>query len=186
MISVTQATSVYSDFSSIPPQVLEMAAHRGTEVHAGIEAHLKGVYYPPMPDKAGELKLDSLKRWCELMVAEVVFCEKELVCDCPGYHYIGHVDAGLILRDEPDACFLADWKTPVVASKTWEAQVAGGYWHLVKEHSKLPFPLTRCGAIMSNPKGGLAKMVEYSGRVDEAFAGFLSALMAYRYFIGDK
>lgn len=181
LISVTQAISPFTDFSSIPKHVLEAASHRGTEVHHGVVAHLLGTYYPPMPDEAGTLKLESLKRWCDLMVEDVVFCEKELVCDCPGYGFIGHVDAVLILKDDPEGCFLGDWKTPVIESPTWAAQIAG-YHHLVEKHADLSLPLKRCGAIMSHSEGKTAKMVEYTGSIDSAFAGFLSALMSYRYF----
>ena len=177
--SATTVLSPYADFSMISPAVLRHAAHRGTRVHGAIAAHLLGLWVPTLDNEA-QPRFDSFRRWADIMVDKVVFVEKEIYCDCFDYH--GHPDAALILRDWPGVVVI-DWKSPLVESKTWTIQVAA-YCHLVDKHGGLPdgLKVERAGAVMLDPKGKTAKMVEYTESINTAFSVFLAALTAWKYF----
>ena len=177
--SVTTVLNPYTDFSMIHPEVLRKAAQRGTKIHTAAAAYLQGLWVPPLPEDV-QLRFDSFKRWADIMVDKVIWVEKELHCDCYGFH--GHPDAALILKDGPGVV-VPDWKSPVTESKTWKGQIST-YWHLVDQHSGLPDGLrvTRCGAVMLHPKGKTAKFVEYTEAYAGHFAAFLGALQAYKFF----
>ena len=154
MPTVTEILSPFVDYSHVPPDRLEMAAERGSLVHAAIKSHLLGLYCPPLRNDS-QGYFDSFRRWADKMIDTVIFVEKELA-DFE-FGFIGHPDFLGILKGDNGFASLEDWKTPLVESKTWEAQVAGGYWHLVgKAYSNVK----RCGAIMLDPKGKIAKMKE--------------------------
>lgn len=175
--SVTQVISPYVDYSKVPPHLLNYASERGTMFHSYAKLYAEGKWVVPRQDL--KLRFLSFRKWFDENVVGVLCVEQELKCTC--YDYIGHVDLIALLKWDR-SCTLLDYKTPVQAKKSWEAQVAGGYWHLVKKHLELRETIHRCGAIMIDPKGGPAKMIEYSGSTQRAFAGYLNALMAWRYF----
>ena len=113
--SVTTILDPYTDFSRISPEVLRHAANRGTKIHNAIAAHLSGLWVMPL-DEECQPRFDSFRRWADIMIDKVIFVEKELHCDCYGFH--GHPDAALILKDSPGVV-VPDWKSPVTESKTW-------------------------------------------------------------------
>jgi len=177
--SSTTVLNPYTDFSRIHPEVLRHAAERGSKIHSAIASHLLGLWVMPLDDEA-QPRFDSFRRWADLMVDRVLIVEKELSCDCFGYH--GHPDAALILKGEKGAT-VADWKSPIIESKTWKGQISS-YWHLVDKHGDLPegIKVTRCCAIMLHPEGKTAKMVDYTDTYHQYFAAFLGALTAYKHF----
>lgn len=174
--SVTTVLGCFVDFSMVRPEVMEKATLRGKKVHGAVAAHLLGLWVPTL---SGEVQpyFDSFRRWADIMIDQVLFVEKEIVCDC--YGYIGHVDAGLILRRETNSTII-DWKSPITEAKTWKGQNAA-YWHLVDHHTEFP-KVTRCGSVMLSPKGRTAKMKEHTDSQAQYFNGFLGALQAYKFF----
>ena len=176
--SVTEILAPWADFSHIDPAVLAHAAERGTKLHDYVAAHLLGEWIPRVEAEVVPY-FDSFKRWAD-MVEDVVSVEREYVCDCFGY--LGHVDAVLRLKGD-SGLTLIDWKSPILESKTWPLQIAGGYWHLVEKHSVPPLPveLQRCGAIQCRKDGKVARMREYTGNVPNATRAFLGAASVHNY-----
>ena len=179
LISVTQALSVYSDFSKISPHVLEHATARGTEVHRICAAIAKGLWVPRIPAECAGY-VESFRGWFKAIVEEVIFVEREFVCTC--YQYVGHPDLGVVIRGD-NGITIPDIKTPVTAQKTWAGQNSA-YWHLVEEHGGYDFPIIRSGSLMLNPEGKTARLKEYTENSAADFNAFLAALTAYRYFKG--
>ena len=127
LISVTQALEPFTDFSNIPPHVLEHAAWRGTEVHKICAGIARGLWAPaPSQELAG--RIQSFKRWFSATVEKVVFVEREFICTC--YGYIGHPDLGVIIRGDRGITVI-DLKTPIIEGSTWRGQLAA-YRHLVE------------------------------------------------------
>jgi len=179
--SVTEVLGVFTDFSMINPSVLAHACDRGTRVHTAISAHLQGLWVSPLDDEAQQY-FDSFRRWADIMLDKALLIEHEGICDC--YGYMGHYDSALILKgDDPNAISVLDWKTPVVAGKTWRVQNSA-YCHLVEKHSGFSeeYCIHRTGSIMLSPKGKTAKIHENTHERAECFNVFLSALTAYKFF----
>lgn len=174
--SVTQVLGCFTDFSRVRPEVLARATERGKQVHGAIAAHLLGLWVPPLDDTV-QPYFDSFRRWADIMIDRVLFVEKEIICNC--YDYIGHVDAGLIVKNESHTTII-DWKSPITESKTWRGQNAA-YLHLSDCHTKFP-KVTRCGSVMLSPKGRTAKLKEHTEFQAQCFNAFLGALQAYKFF----
>lgn len=115
---VTEILSTYSKLDMIPPDVLERACQRGTEVHAICEAHLTNMGVPPY-DPELEGYIESFRKWHAKHVdVEFSFPERffndnlELSgeCDC--------------IMFDGDKVVLIDFKTSANESKTWALQGA--------------------------------------------------------------
>ncbi|MFA5906693.1 MAG: hypothetical protein WC836_22375 [Desulfobacula sp.] len=88
---------------------------RGDAVHAAAAAYLLGLYSPPVaPEYQGYV--DSIKRWIDEMVTEVVLVEKRLVDT--GRGYCGKPDAIVRLKGD-QGLSLPDWKTGQSQLKVW-------------------------------------------------------------------
>jgi len=172
--SVTQVLGCFSDFSMIPPGVLEYASYRGTEIHKICSAMALGLWINEIPEEFAGYIL-SFQAWFERTVKEVLFVEEELVD--PVYGFMGHPD--LVIKTHDNVICLPDLKTPVKAMKVWKGQVAA-YKHLV-ETNKKDIKIERVGSLMLSPKGNYPKFNEYQTTYAD-FAAFLAALSAYRYF----
>lgn len=179
--SVTTVLGCFSDFSRVPPRVLEHAANRGTRIHGAAAAHLSGLWVSKLTPEE-QPYFDSFRRWADIMIDKVVFVEKAITCDCFGFK--GHPDAALILKGETGVT-VADWKSPITEGKTWKGQNAA-YWHLVDKHGGIPLTVAvgvkRCASIMLSPKGKTAKMKEHTEDHLNYFNAFLGALQAYKFF----
>ena len=119
---VTALLSPYSDWSQIPPDVLDYASDRGTRAHAASLAYACGLWMSVDEDIAGYV--ESFKAWHDRYVVEVLAVEKELIH--PKWNYVGHCDLIARVRGykaEP-VIGLLDLKTPVGASLTWMGQLA--------------------------------------------------------------
>lgn len=177
LISVTQALDPFTDFSSIPPHVLEHAIWRGIEVHKICAGIANGLFSPrPQHELAG--RIQSFKGWFSTTVERVVFVEREYICTC--YQYVGHPDLGVVIKGD-NGITVVDLKTPITEGRTWRGQLAA-YRHLVE---CCEAPVRRSGALMLNPDGKPAKLKEYQDGKED-FAAFLAALTATRYFGGKR
>ena len=153
-------------------RVLENAARRGTEVHAGCHAIAMGLWVPKMSeDTLGYVH--SFRAWFDTYVEHVYFAEEELIDEALGL--VGHPDIGCRLVDGRN--MVTDYKTPAVISKTWGPQTSA-YLHLAKSR---PEKYDGSMALQLRQDGGPAKatVFQYS---HEMFSIYLSALNAYRYF----
>jgi len=172
--SVTQAISGFADFSMVPPITLQLAAARGTRVHSACTAHALGLWCPPLPaDEQGYL--DSFVKWFDLAVAEVAWCEKELIDEGLGFR--GHPD--LLCKVKGDTKLtLIDLKTPAAKLKAWRAQLAG-YWHLCESNGY--GPIGRVASLRLKPKGGMPIFDDY-GLDTVDLNALIQAVQAWRYF----
>jgi hypothetical protein len=177
LYSVTQVLQPFADFSMVRPDVLESAAERGTYVHQICAAMAQGLFVPEIrEDCTGYVQ--SFERWFNSTVVEVHGVELELIDNIFGI--IGHVDLLCTIRGD-DGITIIDLKNPATQSKTWICQVAA-YDHLARCNG---FNVIRNGALQLDSKGGRAKLREYTGIKDGAFAAFLGILQGARFLKGE-
>jgi hypothetical protein len=175
--SVTQVLAPFVDYSRVPAHVLEAASERGSRVHAICAAKLLGVWHPPVTaDVAGYVR--SFEGWARV-VSDVVLVEPELEDTALGY--CGHLDLVCRIRGDKGAT-IVDLKTPATCMLSWRAQLAA-YRNLAETNGH---QISRVFSLRLDKAGGRAKVDEYTGTVRADFAGFLSALNAFRYFKGGK
>lgn len=171
-ISVTQALQPWSDFSMVPPAMLEAAAARGTAVHDACATIARGL---PLVNVAPEIEgyVASYQRWFDLMVDEVLLVEERLVDVDFGYN--GEPD--LVIRAKNQKIILIDNKTPVQMINSWRLQCAA-YCALVCKNGITP---SLSGSLRLKKDGGIARM-DYYDNVAADFNLFLQALNLYRFF----
>lgn len=173
---VTEVVGAFSDYSAVRPEVLENAAQRGRRVHSGCAAYARKLPVLCLkPEDAGYF--ESFKQWFDAYVARVFFVEKRFACGVFGI--TGMVDLGCGLIDGRRV--IVDHKTPAGESRTWRGQVAA-YKYLAEKAEGVRFDGIM--ALQLDGKGGPAKGRVYDEEIAEAWAGFLSALAAIRYFKG--
>jgi hypothetical protein len=175
MVSVTQALFPFSDFSRVPPALLDAACERGSVLHRAFALHAAGLWLPEIAE-AYRGYFDSFCNWYDLAVEETLAVEEEMVCE--KYGFIGHPDwIGVIKGDKSPS--LIDWKTGQAKMKSHRLQVAA-YHHLAKEK----YGVKR--VLLMHPKadGGRASVVGHTGTLAMDFALFLNCLSAYKYFYG--
>ena len=172
--SVTEVIGRYSDFSRVPPEVLQAAAARGTRIHQLCAAYAQGLWVPDYCDSSEAGYMLSFTLWYSLAVDKIIASEPALTCS--KYHFKGHPD--LICRLKGDSVLtLIDLKSPVQKQKTWRLQIAS-YRHLALE--KWP-TIKRVGSLRLSPEGKPARFDEYSGTLEADFNVFLSALNLYNF-----
>jgi hypothetical protein len=171
--SVTRIIAPWSGLERIRPDVLEQAAARGTAVHDACATIARGGWPVVAPEEQGYV--DSFLRWFA-RVAAVYAVEEEIRDEALGF--MGHPD--LIVQWEGQLT-LWDLKTPRVASRSWQVQLAA-YRHLLCHHIDPP---ERTAALMLDPSGGVPKAIDLQDPA-RAFAAFLGALTAYNFFQGGK
>ena len=173
--TTTEVIAPWTDFSKIPPDVLQRAADRGTDVHAACTTFAKGL---PVMGLPVELRgyFDSYRRWFEQIVQEVILVEERLFDEANGY--CGQID--LLVKTKQGEVVLVDLKTPIALSKSWKLQIAS-YRHLLEMNGYHP---DRCGSLRLSPDGKIPKMDFYEGSAAQDFNIFLHALNCYRFFRG--
>lgn len=172
MPSVTQVLSPWSDFSRIPPSVLEAAALRGTAVHDVCATIARGLPVLSIPLEA-EGYVASFQRWFDLVVADVLLVEERLI----DMDFLYHGEPDLIIRARHGEIILVDNKTPVQLVKSWRLQLAA-YNHLAGKNGIVP---DKVASLRLHPEGKVARM-DYYDNNGRDFALFLSALNLYRFF----
>jgi hypothetical protein len=172
MPSVTEILKPWSDFSRIPPAILEAASIRGTAVHDVCATIAKGLPVLNIPDECAGY-VESFQRWFDLVVDEVLLVETRLVDTDFGYH--GEPD--LIVKAKHGEIILADNKTPLQLLKAWQLQCSG-YFNLADKNGYRP---EKSGSLRLDKNGGIAKMTYYDNSLQD-FNLFLQALTLFRFF----
>lgn len=173
---VTEILRPWADFSRIDPEVLALAANRGSDFHALAATHAQKLWVDEIPNNCVGF-FRSFTDWFDCYVSEVVLVEQQLIDKANGF--LGTPDA--ILRIKGDSGLtLIDWKSGQTASKTWVIQVAA-YRHLAEKNG---YPIARVATLQPRPDGRLAKFTEYTKSLTPALAVFLSALNCWRFFNG--
>jgi hypothetical protein len=171
--SVTKILSKYHEFSKVPAETLEAAQARGIDIHEYCANYARGVWTLPLPDYLSGYG-ESFKIWFNGYVEKVILVEPELR-DCD-LGFSGHPDLIAVLRGDGFPSVI-DYKTPITTGKTWSAQI-GAYLHLAK---KAGIDARRGGALKLKADGSAASFIPCDDGL-QAFAIFLNALNAHRYF----
>jgi hypothetical protein len=165
---VTSVLEAYTDFSSIPEEVLDKACKRGTEAHAAIETFLKYGY------ESNNIFLESYMKWHNIMKPSNCIPERRIYNE--EYKLTGAVD--MICKLDGQWC-LVDFKTPVSKSKTWLPQVAAYKWLCDMEGET---PISRILVLQIDRKGKMPKVTEYTDEYEKGIRLYQSALELHRYF----
>lgn len=174
--SVTQVLGAFSDFSAIPPEVLEAAALRGTEVHNACACFAQCLPVLGLNgDRVGYF--ESFKNWFDRYVDQVFMVEKKIRHYI--YHYNGKIDLGCRLIDGREV--IVDYKTPAAEGPTWKGQLSA-YLELARVGTSFGYN-GGCMSLLLRKNGKAAKAIVYQDSPAD-FAAFLSALNAFRYFKG--
>lgn len=178
LYSVTEVLSPWSPYGYCSEEVLTIAAERGKAVHRAAAAYARGIMALIPQEWRGYF--ESFARWFDDAVWRVIFVEEEMTDKDLGY--FGHPDLGVRLKKEYGGkTFVIDLKTPLVSYPIWRAQTAA-YLHLA-QHKYPPEGFEGSMTLQVHPDGKAAKANIYKTPPQD-FAGFLSALNAYRYFTG--
>lgn len=172
--SVTTVLKPYMDFSMVPPEVLEAACARGTEVHDLCAAHALNLWVSEIPGRAAGFH-QSFVRWFDSYVAEVHLVEERIVHEALGYH--GQLDLLITIKGDHGPS-LWDLKTGAGLLPWWSLQVAA-YDALARLQGFNPI---RRGSIRLDRQGKRPKLTEYTGFMERDFSIFMSALNVWRFF----
>lgn len=170
--SVTEVLQPFSDFSKIPPAVLEAASIRGTATHDACANIARGLLVMNTPPEV-EGYVNSFRRFFDLMVADVLLVEERQVDADFGLH--GELD--LLIKAKRGENILIDLKTPVSKIKSWRVQLAL-YRHLCLKNG---YKVDRVGSLRLSPEGKIAKFDEYDNQAQDLTIG-LQCLNLYRFF----
>lgn len=172
--SVTTVLSPFSDFSMIRPEVLKLAAERGTRVHAACAIYAKALWADYALYPGDRPFFDSFLNWVNTAGIEFISVEEEFTDS--GLGYMGHPDAVVYIPGDQGLTII-DYKTPMSISRSWHPQIAA-YAHLARKNGH---DVRRGLAVRLRKNGGRAITTEID--IDgEPWAAFLNALGAYRYF----
>ena len=170
---VTEIISPFNDFSRVPPDVLQAASERGTEVHEACAAYALGLWNPDIEKYSGYIH--SFKTWFDEYVVEVLAVEEEV--RHPKWGYIGHVD--LIARisgvKKKHVVAVIDYKTPFSESRSWRVQTSA-----YVEAAKEKYGVEIGGALRLRKDGSLPIMTWIDDH-NQAFNAFVGILNGFNY-----
>jgi hypothetical protein len=179
--SVTEIIRPFSDFSHIPPDILEAACARGNAVHRLCALYSLSLWIDEVPPEyAGYFQ--SFQRWFDKYVLDVHLVETRVTDTALGF--TGEPDLVVTIKGDVGRS-LIDLKTPQVGSPSWRIQLAA-YRHLVDQNVPR---ITRVFALRPRPDGKMPTIppdYEYTSTVHRDFQIFLSALNCFRYFYPEK
>lgn len=164
-VRVTEVLSMYSDFSMVSPEVLQIAKERGTEVHAECDNVMLEYSWNMGSTYRGYIK--SFEAWAKgrkFLPKPDRFYDPEMMVT-------GEVDG---LYETPDGIVLIDIKTSARESKTWRLQTSA-YSYMAK---KKGYDIQRIEVIKLDKEGKPPKVYLYEENIDL----FKKALDLYRYF----
>lgn len=180
---VTEVLYPFTELGKIDPEVLRIAADRGTVVHTLCDAEIIGLPAPatemlvrPYCSCESQVEsevekvdgfLESFRQWC----VGKFFVEKPARFFCDIHMITGECDA---LYMEEDGLVLVDFKTPQKESKSWPLQGSAYSWLGKKNH----FNIKRIEFVRLKRDGKKPQVYEYQ----EDFPLFLKCLEIYRHF----
>ena len=162
------------DFSKVPPEALEAACERGTEVHDLSAAYAQRLWISEISERSAGF-YQSFVRWFDAYVVEVHLVEERI--DHEKLLYTGQLDLLITIKGDRGPS-LWDLKTGALALPWWPLQVAA-YDALARYRGFSPI---RRGSIRLHPQGKMPKLSEYTGSLAQDFNIFLSALNVFRFF----
>jgi len=167
---VSDVLAPFTNFSGIPPEVLEAKRDIGTEVHGCIEQLINDEL--PIPSKRAKGYLDSFLSWMKQLSPTFTLSEKRFFCD--DLMLTGCIDS-LLLLPNSDLPILTDYKTSAQESKTWVMQ-GHLYYYLLKKNG---YHIGDVMLFIKLNKDGLAP-IAYSYRYNSnVYAQCLDAISSY-------
>lgn len=169
-LRVTEVLAPFSGLSSIPLDILQAAAERGTKVHEicdsiiqglgefGVEEHLEGYINSFIIWKQGKKFIPKCNRW---------------YCDELGI--TGECDA---ICESQNGLVLVDFKTSSRESKTWPLQ-GSAYAYLARKNG---YDIKRIEFVKFSKEGDEPEIFVY----EDCFDLFLKCLEVYRLFFKKK
>ena len=174
--SVTQILAPWSDFSSVPPDVLAAASERGTRVHQVCLADAVGAW--AVPDDVTGPYLESFRLW--LPRVEVIAVEFEVINHT--MKYMGHPDLAVRFKGD-QGLSLIDLKTPRPYNPVWRAQLAA---YKAAAIAMAKYDIERIASLRLSPEGKAPILNESTDTYAIDLNGFYNSLAAWKYFHGLK
>lgn len=176
-VRVSTVLKAYSDFSKIPPDILERKCRIGTEVHRAVHAHLDDDLFIPSEEASVYMPAfySFIKgaEYTPVKVDDTPFLEQRLYSN--KLKITGQIDA--ILQCEGNDC-LYDWKTSYTANRPiWRLQVAM-YLLLVKDNGLV---MPNHGKVVQLKKKGSYRVHDFFVE-DKDFDRARAAIDLYWYF----
>jgi hypothetical protein len=171
---VTEILRPFTGYESVPKQVLEKAAVKGTVVHAWCAQIAKG-HWVPDGVIAEELLgyVTSFRKWAEAQATEFVVIEKRYSDDF--MKYSGQVDYVIVGSDSE--LYLVDIKTSSKPQRTYPVQMAA-YCHLLSQHGTN----VKGAMLVYLNKEGEFPEIDMRENLEEEFEVFICARDCWRYF----
>ncbi len=167
---VTHILGAFSGLQSIPKDILQNAAERGTLVHQFIDAYIEEMPSPDVPSHIAGY-IDSFKIWA----SNKAFVKKPDRLYCDDLMITGEIDA---IYEERGHLVLVDFKTPAKESCTWKYQ-ASAYSYLLK---KSGIDIIRTEFVKLEKNGAEPRVYEYQ----EDMETFKKIYEVYKLFFKDK
>jgi len=169
---VSEILSMYSDYDSISPLVLDKAAERGSEIHGLCQLYAEDGIRLPSPHNG---YVEGFIKWFDREVEECLQLEQRLYCDT--YEITGQFD--MLVRLKTKQLFIVDIKTCAAKHDTWPLQLAA-YAYLLGEHQKRDHKFYN-RAVLHLKKDGKYGFYDYPRREADMDL-FMSALKLHRFF----
>lgn len=176
-LRVTTPLSKYAGYDTVPSNILEYAADRGTRVHMYCTLYAQNILFGNIDDDCFEY-VQAFVEWFDVNVDKVIFTEKRLFSD--ELMIQGQPDLVAILKNklEPD---LIDIKTSLNFSKTWQLQTSA-YSHLCRCNDIS----TENRIVVQLKKDGTFKIHEFSSDTNESDLTLYCAILKAHRFFYDK
>ena len=170
---VSTILSTYSDYDSIPEDVLDKAAKRGINIHGLCELYARdGIRMP----SEFEGYVDGFVKWFHREQVKVHELETKLFCDT--FEITGQYDMYVQLANGED--YIIDIKTCAAKHSTWPLQLSGyQYLHDINKEGYVPRR-----AVLHLKKDGKYRFYVYENDKKDKDL-FISALKLHRYFKKD-
>lgn len=150
---VTQILERFSDFGSIPNEVLLTATDRGTRVHDYCSSHALGGTLLNIDDDCAPY-FDSFTQWFDKYVTTVHFSEERFYDEKK--MLTGKIDL-YCFSEEMGGNIIIDIKTPQNYIPIWQLQIAA-YQKLMENQDFHP-KIDRNGCLMLNKNGKMARYI---------------------------
>lgn len=171
---VTEVLMPYKNFDNVLPDVLHIAAERGSKVHDFCELYALDLLIEK-PSEEVKPYFESFKFWYDQFVTETVMTEERL--SDSELFLTGQFDLLCTIEGSEDLV-LVDYKTPAVHEISWRLQMAA-YSYLLRKLKGVE--VKRRISLRLNSEGKPPSIVEYTNHAhDERL--YLNQLEIYRCF----
>lgn len=171
---VTEILRPYTEYSSVPTDILQRAAERGTSVHAICAGLAKGAWIPDGMIKQEYFGyVQSYRRWAEAQCKAFPIVEMRMQDETLGY--TGQID--LVAKMHDDELYLVDLKTSARPQKTYPIQMAA-YRNLLQGEGIH----VKAALLVYLQRDGEFPEIDMHEDLSREFTVFQNALHCWQYF----